>query len=203
MNDPVRQTIAHYWDGRALNYDAVGLHTPETEAELRAWARIRALLAPGDRLIDVLDVGCGTGFLSLLFAQAGNRVTGCDLARAMIEQARRKAATFQLPVSFIVGDAETLAAPDQSFDLVASRQLFWTLPRPEQALREWTRVTRSGGRIAIIDDQWNPGPRGGGASDPYERELVGALPYLNGGIAAEDVYALIANPGSPSASCRG
>ena len=195
MDGLIRGAIARYWDSRAQTYDAVGLHTPETDAERRAWTRIRDVLAPVGRTIDVLDVGCGTGFLAALFAEAGHRSTGCDLAPAMIEQAQRKAAARGLPASFLVGDAEILAVSDQSFDLVVSRQLFWTLPHPEQALREWVRVTRPGGHVAIIDDQWVPGPRGGGATDPYERDLVGALPYLHGGAAADEVAALMQRAG--------
>jgi SAM-dependent methyltransferase len=195
MTDPIQHVIARYWDSRVSTYDAVGLHTPETEGEMRAWTRIRSLLAPGNRPIDVLDVGCGTGFLALLFAEAGHRVTGCDLSPAMIEEAQRKAVARGLEATFVIDDAEAVSGPDRSLDLVVSRQLFWTLPHPDQALREWFRVTRLGGRVAIIDDQWTPGPRGGSGSDPYERELIGALPYLHGGATAEEVAALMRQAG--------
>ncbi|MGH2587172.1 MAG: class I SAM-dependent methyltransferase [Dehalococcoidia bacterium] len=195
MTDPIQRVIARYWNSRASTYDAVGLHTPETDDELRAWTRIRGLLAPVSCPSDVLDVGCGTGFLALLFAEAGHRVTGCDLSPAMIEEARRKAAARGLKTTFVVNDAEGLNAPDQSFDLVVSRQLFWTLPHPDQALREWVRVTRPGGRVAVIDDEWTPGPRGGGGSDPYEHELIGTLPYLQGGVAADEVAVLMRRAG--------
>lgn len=195
MADPIRRAIARYWDGRASTYDAVGLHTPATDAERRAWTRVRNLLAPAGRTIDVLDVGCGTGFLSLLFAEAGHRCMGCDVAPAMIAEARRRAATGALPASFLLADAECLPLAGHAVDLVVSRQLFWTLPHSAQALREWVRVTRPGGHVAIIDDQWIPEPRGGHGWDPYERELVGALPYLHGGAAAEEVAALLEGAG--------
>lgn len=73
--------------------------------------------------------------------------------------------------------------------------MFWTLPLPEQAVREWVRVTRPGGRVAVIDDPWTSGPRGGGVPDPYEREFVGALPYLDGDVAADEVAALMRQTG--------
>ena len=48
-------------------------------------------------------------------------------------------------------------SPTDSFDLVVSRHVLWTLPHPEAAIDEWIRVLRPGGRLAVIDGQFDPG----------------------------------------------
>ena len=75
----------------------------------------------------------------------------------MLAAARRKAAAQHLSVRFEEGDAEQLAFPPGSFDLVISRHVLWTLPHPEAAIDEWMRVLRPGGRLAVIDGQFDPG----------------------------------------------
>ena len=76
---------------------------------LRRWA----LAGPA-----VLDVGCGTGSLSLLLAETGHRVTGVDLAPAMVERARDKLTAAGLPGTFLVGDAAAPPTGDETYDLV-------------------------------------------------------------------------------------
>ena len=86
---------------------------------MKAWA--------GDAPIDVLDMGCGTGFLALEFAALGHHATGADFSEQMIERARVKAAERSLEVRFDVADAENLPYPDGSFDLLIERHVVWTL----------------------------------------------------------------------------
>jgi ubiquinone/menaquinone biosynthesis C-methylase UbiE len=88
------------------------------------------LILPAAEALEALDIGCRTGFLSLELAFRGHRVTGIDFAPAM-----------QLPFS---------AA---SFDIAISRHLLWTLPHPEQAIDEWIRVLRPGGRLIVVDSK--------------------------------------------------
>src|SRR6202035_5140526 len=100
-----------------------------------------------------LDIGCGTGFLSLELAGRGHRVTGIDFAPAMLALARQKAASAGADIHFEEADAENLPLPPLAFDLVITRHVLWTLPHPEAAIDEWIRVLRPGGRLAVIDGQ--------------------------------------------------
>lgn len=149
--DPVKAQVAAHWDRRAAHFDEDFGHSIATAAERAAWDRILDLLAPPGGPSDALDVGCGTGFLSLELAARGHRVIGVDLAPSMLELARGKAAAQGLSARFEEADAENLPFAAGSFDLVVSRHVLWTLPHPEQAVAGWIRTLRPGGRLAVID----------------------------------------------------
>ncbi|MCO5380772.1 MAG: class I SAM-dependent methyltransferase [Methanosarcina barkeri] len=110
----------------------------------------------------VLDVGTGAGFLALLFAEMGHKVTGIDLSEGMLERAKHNAQNMGLEIDFFHGDAENLPFEDSSFDLVTNKFLLWTLQQPACAVREWRRVLKPGGTIFAIDGDWfdpRPGRR--------------------------------------------
>ena len=110
-------------------------------------------LAPGagDRW---LDLACGTGAIAERAAEAGARVTGLDLAPALIETAKERAAELGLEIEYVVGDVERLALADASFDKVSSTCGIMFAPDHEAAARELARVTARGGRIALAN--WTP-----------------------------------------------
>src|SRR5947207_5063070 len=140
QSDPVKRQVAAHWGRRAANFDEDFGHTIRTSAERAAWDRIFDLVLGGRSALDVLDAGCGTGFLSLELASRGHRVTGVDFAPAMLAEARRKAAERGTAIRFEEADAEQLPFASGSFDLVVSRHVLWTLPHPEAAIDERIRV---------------------------------------------------------------
>src|SRR5437764_2966482 len=183
--DPVKQQVAAHWDRRAANFDEDFGHSIRTSAERAAWDRIFDLVLAGRSGLDVLDAGCGTGFLSLELVAGGHRVTGVDLVPAMLVEARRKAAEQSAAVRFEEADAEQLPFPPGSFDLVISRHVLWTLPHPEAAIDEWIRVLRPGGRLAIVDGaQYNEDaapPQRENARTSAEYAAIGdQLPFYGG-----------------------
>ena len=151
--DMLKEAIRRNWDGNSSDYDELCGHGIKTQEEREAWKRIFKELLPGD-FSDVLDVGCGTGEMSLVLAEMGYDVCGRDLSGKMIERARMKARKMKIKVDFDQGDAEALNIRDRTFDFVFNRHLLWTLPHPEKALREWNRVLRDGGMVAVIDAKW-------------------------------------------------
>lgn len=98
----------------------------------------------------VLEVGCGTGTDLLQFARGGARVTGIDLTPRSIEIVRRRFEVYQVSGEFIVGDAENLGFPDESFDLVYSFGVLHHTPDTERALSEAHRVLKPGGRAIVM-----------------------------------------------------
>ncbi len=116
-----------------------------TVSEMAAWKRFFSNEF-GEEKLKILDVGTGTGFLSLSLAELGHEVVGIDLAEGMISAARKIAKERGLDLDLVTGDAESLDFVDESFDAVVSRWVLWTLPHPEKAISEWMRVLRPGGR---------------------------------------------------------
>ena len=197
MADVVKQQVAAHWDRRAARFDDDFGHSICTPGERAAWDRILDLVAPRERVLDALDVGCGTGFLSFELTARGHRLTGIDFAPAMLAEARRKATARGVTIQFEEGDAEQLRFTSASFDLVMSRHLLWTLARPEIAIDEWMRVLRPGGRLVIVDGQFDAGdvPPAGSARASGEYAAVGdRLPFLCGR-SREDIAALLAAHG--------
>jgi ubiquinone/menaquinone biosynthesis C-methylase UbiE len=184
QTDVVKQQVAAHWGRRAAHFDEDFGHSIRTGAERAAWDRILDLALPRRGALDALDAGCGTGFLSFELAGRGHRVTGIDFAPAMLAEARRKAAERGVSIRFEEGDAEQLPFVSDSFDLVVSRHVLWTLPHPEAAIDEWIRVLRPGGRLAVIDGQFDPGflvhqRENARTSDEYAA-IGDRLPFLGG-----------------------
>lgn len=178
-------SITAYWDAAAAAFDDEPDHGLRADRTRAAWARLLQSLMPADP-VDVLDVGCGTGSVSLLLAEAGHRPTGIDLAPRMLEQARTKFEAAGLAGRFLVGDATMPPTGERQFDVVFSRHLVWTLPDPAAALREWVTRLRPGGRLVLVEGRWR---EAGQTAVPY---VAGAesLPW-NGGIGAEDLAAVV------------
>jgi SAM-dependent methyltransferase len=106
---------------------------------------------PGDEL---LDLACGTGAVAELSAERGARVTGVDLAPALIETAKERAAERGLEIDYRIGDAERLDFPAASFDKLSSTLGIMFAPDQEACAGELARVVRPGGRIALAC--WTP-----------------------------------------------
>ncbi|WP_037670372.1 bifunctional 2-polyprenyl-6-hydroxyphenol methylase/3-demethylubiquinol 3-O-methyltransferase UbiG [Streptomyces griseus] len=139
------------WDAEATAFDDEpdhGLRDPIVRA---AWAdRLRGWLP--ERPCDLLDLGCGTGSLSLLAAERGHRVTGVDLSPAMVDLARAKLAGRD--AVFLRGDAARPPVGEQRFDVVLVRHVLWTLPDPGRVLRRWAGLLRPGGRLVLVEGVW-------------------------------------------------
>jgi SAM-dependent methyltransferase len=101
---------------------------------------------PGQRL---LDLATGTGAVAELAATTGAEVVGIDIAPALIEQARQRAAERGLDIDYRVGDAEALDLEDASFDLVSSTCGVMFALDHHAVARELARVTKPGGRIGL------------------------------------------------------
>jgi ubiquinone/menaquinone biosynthesis C-methylase UbiE len=194
--DVVKQQVAAHWDRRAPTFDEDFGHSIRTAAERAAWDRILDLVLAGRGHLDALDAGCGTGFLSFELAARGHRVTGVDFAPAMVAEARRKAAERGVAIRLEEADAEQLPFAPGSFDLVISRHVLWTLPHPEAAIDEWIRVLRPGGRLVVVDGQFDATPpAAGNARTSEEYAAVGdQLPFL-GGRAREEIETLLKRHG--------
>jgi ubiquinone/menaquinone biosynthesis C-methylase UbiE len=132
----------------------------DEQASLPAIQRLRAsafeLLGArlGHRL---LEAGCGTGDVTRALAGIVGRdgfVVGVEASSVMLREARRRLGAGNLPVELRSGDVNDLDDPDGSFDGVMCERVFQHLDRPDLAIAELVRVTRSGGRICVVDTDW-------------------------------------------------
>ena len=148
--DERKERIVRYWEKRSgdfLEHKRAELHSPMSER----WLYEIKKQLPQDKNLRILDVGCGAGFFSVLLAKEGYQVTGVDLTPDMVENARTLAAEEKTDCEFLVMDAENLRFADESFDVVISRNLTWTLPDVKSAYREWVRVLKKGGILLNFD----------------------------------------------------
>lgn len=105
----------------------------------------------GEKRLRILDVGTGTGFLSVPLAEMGHDVVGVDMSDGMISRCRSKAEGSGVRIDLRKGDAEALPFDGGSFDVVVSRWVLWTLLYPDRAISEWHRVVRPGGRAYAFE----------------------------------------------------
>ena len=125
----------------------------------------------------ILDAGCGTGEISMrlagMFEQA--RLLGIDVIDAHLERARVRCAAFGDRTRFENRSIFELGLPDRTFDLVVCRHVLQAIPHADRAIAELARVTRRGGWLHLIaedylminferrrldpDDFWTRGPR--------------------------------------------
>ena len=103
----------------------------------------------GGQGLDVLDVGCGPGVLSGLFAEQGHRVTGVDINEALIDIARHRARDAGVDARFVVGSADALPVPDGSVDICLAPELLEHVLDWERCLEEVTRVLRPRGCLFL------------------------------------------------------
>lgn len=107
------------------------------------------------RSLNVLDVGTGPGFFSIILSQKNHNVTGIDCTKNMIEEARNNAKIAGVKPTFMVMDSHDLDFEDNYFDLILSRNVTWTLVNPLKAYKEWKRVLKPNGTLLVFDANWN------------------------------------------------
>lgn len=163
MTAPER--VRAYWDTDAATYDRSPSHWPGSAVEQSAWRGALSHLLPASAAQRVLDVGAGTGFLTMRLAEMGHQVTAVDLSPGMLGRLQDKAAQAGLSVTIFEGDATDV--PPGPFDVVVARHLLWLLPDPVAALRSWHQAAPDG-RLVLVESAW-----GRSADGPEKLRRVG------------------------------
>lgn len=151
-NIKTNNIIASYWDKRSEEYDNSNGHMFHSEEEKNIWKKFLKN-AIGDKKKLILDVGCGTGFLSILLSELGHYVIGIDISNEMLKIAKKNAKKLKIP--FILSSSENLNFIPETFDVIISRHLLWTLSDPKKSIQQWKNLIVSGGSIIIIDGKWD------------------------------------------------
>jgi ubiquinone/menaquinone biosynthesis C-methylase UbiE len=145
MDARLQRRVQRYgWNLASNDYDSLW---QEQLAPARNGMLALAALVPGERVLDL----------------AGGNVLGTDISGQMIQVARQRAAGQQVSnATFKRMDAETLDLPDATFDVVLCSLGLMYVPDPQHAVREWLRVLKPGGRVAIavwgkrVNCGWSP-----------------------------------------------
>jgi 2-polyprenyl-3-methyl-5-hydroxy-6-metoxy-1,4-benzoquinol methylase len=195
------QESQHYWDDLASTFDNEPDHGLRDALIRETWTEfLKAWLPLTD--VTVLDIGCGTGSLSIVLAELGHKVTGIDLSPSMISHADAKAATHGVQIEFRVMDAAFPQLSQQQFDVIMCRHLLWALPEPEQVLQRWIEFLKPKGRLILIEGFWVTGA--GLQAQEIIKMLPASLidvshqnlsdnPNFWGGSVTDERYAIIAD----------
>ena len=139
-----KDTVARAYARWAPVYDLVF-------GEVFKRARLAAIAAAERTGGRILEVGVGTG-ISLPYYSTANRLAGVDLSEPMLRKARARVRELGLRhvEGLAVMDAEKMAFPDDSFDVIVAQYVITTVPNPEATLDEFARVLKPGGEIVLI-----------------------------------------------------
>jgi ubiquinone/menaquinone biosynthesis C-methylase UbiE len=129
----------------------------DQEPGIRQWREVaaeRIAAVPGSR---ILDLGCGIGGATFVFAERSGvtgKVAGVDISPALVQEASRRAGD-RRGVEFRVGEATAIPYPSGFFDAAYSERVFLYLPDRRAALEELRRVVQPGGRICLVDTDFD------------------------------------------------
>ncbi len=159
MDLELKEECHNYWNHRAAGYSEVNWDELKG-VQRKNWANLlnrEIQQSFPDRKreeINVIDIGAGPGFLSIVLAENGYSVTGIDYSEDMLEFAKQNMKKCGTDVDFCKGDAQNLEFEDSSFDVVISRNLTWNLQDVETVYIEWIRVLKPNGLLLVFDANW-------------------------------------------------
>jgi SAM-dependent methyltransferase len=142
-----------YWDRWAPEWAASGERNwAQDEPDWGVWSIPESELRLLDDVagLDVIELGCGTGYVSSWLARLGARPVGIDNSPKQLETARRLQAENGIEFPLLLGNAETVPYPDASFDMAISEYGAAVWADPYRWIPEAARLLRPGGRLTFM-----------------------------------------------------
>ncbi|MDP8903713.1 MAG: class I SAM-dependent methyltransferase [Chloroflexota bacterium] len=142
-----------FWDAMAPDWaDAGRRHWADSEITWGIWGvpESQVKLLPEVRGLDVIELGCGTGYVSAWLARLGARPVGIDNSPRQLETAHALQQEFGLDFPLILGNAEQVPLPDASFDLALSEYGAAIWADPYRWIPEAARLLRPGGQLVFL-----------------------------------------------------
>jgi SAM-dependent methyltransferase len=146
------------WDAWAAQYvEAAERNWADDQPEWGIWLIPDAdvgMLPDAPRGLDVIELGCGTAYVSSWLARRGARVVGIDNSDAQLATARRLQREHGVAFTLVHGNAETVPYPDASFDFAISEYGACLWADPARWLPEAARLLRPGGRLHVLTNSF-------------------------------------------------
>ena len=149
-----QEAINEQWSKNSANYDRI-IHDELDSFRVKGWQKLIADQVANRTGLEVLDCGCGPAFFTILLAKAGYHVTGIDAAEGMLQKARQNVAEYGADARILEMDCHELSFPDDSFDLIVSRNVTHALREHASVYSQWFRVLKPGGTLLIFDANWH------------------------------------------------
>lgn len=148
------EKVEQAWSADALLYNQGIQNQLARRRDVEHWkTELTRVLGKEPR--KVLDVGCGPGFFTVLLSSLGHDVTAMDGAPGMVECARNNVEQLGKKARVYLGDAVKLEEEkEESFDVILSRDVVWTLYSPEEAFCRWKALLKEGGCVVIYDGDY-------------------------------------------------
>ncbi len=172
--------IRQFWDAEATSFDNEPDHGLNDPVVLKAWTELLKKGLP-QAPAKILDIGCGTGSLSVVLAGLGHSVTGIDLSPAMIVAAREKALKAGYQISFYEMEASYPELLEKPFDGILCRHLLWSLTDINKVLQHWMALLKPKGCLLLVEGFWHTGV------GLHSEEILSAFPAPFTKIALWDI----------------
>lgn len=116
------EAIKDYWSTQVAGVAEINLDEL-TSDKCELWLSVLEENLPAEKKLSILDVGCGTGFFSIVMSRLGHNVTAVNYNEGMLEEAKKNADAFGVgnTITFLKMDAQYLEFNDDTFDVILSR----------------------------------------------------------------------------------
>lgn len=160
QNEVTIQQVKRFWENHPLLSSSIP-YPPGSGEFLEAFDRERERVEPvgiQKQVYDfksaqdknILDVGCGNGWVLSKFFREGAKCFGLDLTQKAIEISQKRFLLMHGKASFMIANAEELPFKDSCFDVVTAMGVLHHTPHIEKAIREIHRILRPGGKIILM-----------------------------------------------------
>lgn len=146
-----------YYEHNLEEYEGKGMLGKSANRAFKRKASIIADSLRSNLNTSVLEVGAGSGLLTFFVYDMLNpkKYTALDLSPVMLAKARERMQ--RNSIEYVVGDATHLNQPDNSYNAIIGTDIIHHLENPVEALKEWNRVTSTGGKLCILESNaYNP-----------------------------------------------
>lgn len=151
----LKERIRKGWDLSAEGYSTKIVPNDFVDPGKEIWTDLILEKAPREGRLKILDIGTGPGVFATILSLAGHDVVGIDISTEMLKHAKKNAEKYGASPEFLLMDSQEPDFPDDTFDLIVSRNVVWIMQDPVKAYKNWLRILKKGGRMLVFDGGHN------------------------------------------------